>query len=264
MVNPIDAQEELVGSASGFLFRTEDTGANWFMIANPGVLDGSQLTNMAFGAPDPAIQNNGSLDDFIYAGTRAGNVFVTQTGGNAWTNISFGLDGSNIRQIITDPNRGSHDAYALTSEGVYYLPDSQVLLNDIAKALANPLNPADKVPLIDGWQRIDGAFTPKVATGGSASVPNAGMNKSTLSFPVDNNTFPIGHLSVTVNISATSDADLTGVLIAPNGQQITLFQGATTSIPEPGISIGLTNTTFDDDAAANALRRRRRRARRTT
>ena len=34
------------------------------------------------------------------------------------------MDGSAVEQIITDPARGSHDAYAVTTDGVYYLADS--------------------------------------------------------------------------------------------------------------------------------------------
>src|SRR5262249_28590615 len=75
---------------------------------------------------------------------------------------------------------------------------------------------------------------------GSVVVPANDPNGATSSivFPVDNNTFPIAHLSVNVNISATADANLTGFLIAPDGTQITLFQGLTGQ--------NLTNTTFDD------------------
>ena len=42
----------------------------------------------------------------------------------AWTNISTGLDGSPVVKIVTDPTRGSHDAYAVTQKGVYYITDS--------------------------------------------------------------------------------------------------------------------------------------------
>ena len=36
----------------------------------------------------------------------------------------LGLDGSAVESIITDPTRGSHDAYAVTTTGVFYIADS--------------------------------------------------------------------------------------------------------------------------------------------
>ena len=63
---------------------------------------------------------------------RTGQIYVTQDGGgsgtsNNWLNISLGLDGSPVESIITDPTRGSHDAYAVTTTGVFYLADSILL-----------------------------------------------------------------------------------------------------------------------------------------
>ena len=56
---------------------------------------------------------------------RSGQIYVTQDGGgsgasNNWINISLGLDGAPVQSIITDPTRGSHDAYAVTTTGVFY------------------------------------------------------------------------------------------------------------------------------------------------
>ncbi len=66
------------------------------------------------------------LDDFIYAGTTGGNVFVTFSGGGVGTNWkSLGSpDGSPLMKIVPDPTRGSTDLYAVTANGVYYMPDS--------------------------------------------------------------------------------------------------------------------------------------------
>ena len=46
-------------------------------------------------------------------------VVVVRRNGSQWTNISTGLDGSGVMQIVADPTRGSHDAYAVTLDGVY-------------------------------------------------------------------------------------------------------------------------------------------------
>src|SRR5205814_7152097 len=66
----------------------------------------------------------------LYVGTNGGSVFVTFNGGTAaggsWIDISSGLDGSSVHAIVTNPNRGSHEAYAVTSSGVYHIVDSTV------------------------------------------------------------------------------------------------------------------------------------------
>jgi subtilisin-like proprotein convertase family protein len=126
-VNPVNGNQIIMGSAAGRLFRTEDEGQNWLVIANPAILDSSTIPALAFGAPDP-VTGGGSLDNFIYAGTAGGHMFVTFTGGgatgNSWFPISQGLDGSTIHAIVTDPNRGTYDAYAVTSNGVYYMSNA--------------------------------------------------------------------------------------------------------------------------------------------
>ena len=75
-----------------------------------------------------APEGVGNLGNFIYVGTSAGQIYVSQDGGgsgtgNNWINISTGLDGSQIESIITDPARGSHEAYAVTQKGVYVLDE---------------------------------------------------------------------------------------------------------------------------------------------
>ena len=55
---------------------------------------------------------------------------MTFTGGGTtanWTNITNGALAGNtspILQIITNPNRGSNEAYAITTNGVYHIADS--------------------------------------------------------------------------------------------------------------------------------------------
>jgi subtilisin-like proprotein convertase family protein len=126
-VNPISASEIIISSAVGRVFRTQDQGITWFPIGQPADLDSTNAPALAFGAPDPnAI---GNLDNFIYAGTIGGHIFVTFTGGgsggqNGWLPLSAGLDGSSVPSIVADPLRGSHDAFAVTNKGVYRMFDS--------------------------------------------------------------------------------------------------------------------------------------------
>jgi subtilisin-like proprotein convertase family protein len=140
-VNPIDGNEVLMSSNVGRIFELGNSGTTWQVIADPANLDGTYAPALTYGAPDPGSPDGvGALDNFIYAGTVGGKIFVTQTGGgggtvgggggggggglpangNQWTDISTGLDGSGVMQIIADPARGSHDAFAVTLDGVYY------------------------------------------------------------------------------------------------------------------------------------------------
>ncbi len=120
----------------GQVYRTIDGGLNWFVIRRNDDVDGqAYATALAFGAPPPAAPT-GNLDNFVYAGTENGRIFVTFTGGgsqpnsNAWKEITGpigmagGLDGTQIMDIITNPNRGSREVYAVTRRGVYFMADS--------------------------------------------------------------------------------------------------------------------------------------------
>ncbi len=131
-VNPVNGQDVVISSSVGRIFTTTNQGVNWFDVGDPAVFNtpGSFSLALAYGAPDPtAPAGVGNLGNFIYVGTGKGQIFVTQDGGgsgtsNDWINISTGLDGSPVQQIITDPTRGSHDAYAVTDEGVYFIANS--------------------------------------------------------------------------------------------------------------------------------------------
>lgn len=126
-VNPIDKNGALISSGAGRVFRSTtladpSVGANWFPVAEPGQLDGTIARALAFGAPDPA--NPGQVNNFLYAGTNGGRIFVTNTGGAPWTNISTGLSGGGVQDIEANPRRGSRDAFAVTSGGVFYNPNT--------------------------------------------------------------------------------------------------------------------------------------------
>ena len=106
----------------------------------PSALDGTNADALAYGAPDPnpAVNPTGSQDNFIYAGTVGnpfaktpipGHIFVTFLGGGQegttnWINLSGGLDGSSVEAIAANPHPGSHEAFAVTNDGVYQMVDS--------------------------------------------------------------------------------------------------------------------------------------------
>jgi subtilisin-like proprotein convertase family protein len=133
-VNPVNADQVLVSSDSGTgkVFRTDNQGKFWLQISPDSGLDAFNAGALAFGAPQPN-DPVGGLNNFLYAGTNGGRIFMTFIGGGqitpgnpntGWSDISNGLDGSPIMQIVTDPTRGSRDAFAVTKTGVFYLADA--------------------------------------------------------------------------------------------------------------------------------------------
>lgn len=138
-VNPLDPGAMVISSQAGRLYRSagplDGYGILWTPIAEPAVLDQTAAQALAFGSPAATVFN---LNDFIYAGTNGGRVFVTVNGGGAWRNISTGLDGGPVLSIIPNPRRGSNEVYAVTGQGVYWMADSSIAaptwvkLNDAA------------------------------------------------------------------------------------------------------------------------------------
>ena len=147
-VNPITGDQIDIVSNDGRVFATTNRGTTWQVIGNPQFLDGAVSQAIAFGAP-PTNNPTGNLNNFVYVGSNAGNIFVTFTGGggqgNQWFNVSQGLDGSEVKSIITDPTRSSLDAYAVTDKGVYFMANVQQAAN-------NPTDPNS------GWVNITGAL----------------------------------------------------------------------------------------------------------
>ena len=137
-VNPVNSSDVVISSSAGRIFSTTDQGGPGSTSATrrSSAVPAASASALAYGAPDPnAPAGIGNLGNFIYVGTQAGQIFVTQNGGgngasNNWINISLGLDGGAVQSIITDPVRGSHDAYAVTSAGVFYIKDSVLLANN--------------------------------------------------------------------------------------------------------------------------------------
>jgi subtilisin-like proprotein convertase family protein len=128
-VNPINGNQILISSGAGRVFSTENQGVFWSVIGEPDVFGNSHAEALAYGAPDPnGPAGEGNFDNFLYVGTQAGKIYMSQVGGggsgNAWTDISAGLFGGAIRSIVTNPNRGSHEAYAVTNGGVFHIVDS--------------------------------------------------------------------------------------------------------------------------------------------
>src|SRR5262249_28268511 len=102
-VTPTIANQMLIGSPAARLCPSRDQGRTWGVIADPTALDSSIVTSLTYGAPDPQNLSQ-NLDDFLWAGTAGGHVYVTLDGGGTnskdWVNISGtgtnSIDGSPI------------------------------------------------------------------------------------------------------------------------------------------------------------------------
>jgi subtilisin-like proprotein convertase family protein len=132
-VNPLNGNQIVISSLVGRIFSTENQGQFWSVIADPANdgFDGTYVPVLTYGAPDPNGPGGvGNLNSYLFAGSSGGHIYVSFTGGggagNAWKNLSAGLDGSPIVGITADPVRGSHDAYAITQKGVYFMADTTV------------------------------------------------------------------------------------------------------------------------------------------
>ena len=134
-VNPINGNQIVISSAIGNIFRTDSGGFQWFLIGNGTTdLDGSNAQALAYGAPDPR-DPTGATDNFIWAGTVKGNIYVTIDGGGTWVKTA-GLDGSSVQFIVADPARGTHIAYAVTFTGVFEINfDNLITLNPATNRL---------------------------------------------------------------------------------------------------------------------------------
>jgi subtilisin-like proprotein convertase family protein len=131
-VNPLNGDQVLISSFNGRVFRTQDQALNWADIGpvvggQPTAFPGGAIRGLAYGAPDPALTGN-ATDDFIYVGTSTGQVFITTNGGGAWREVSGVQGGGNlagrVMAIVPSPERGSHEAYLVTTNAVYHVPDS--------------------------------------------------------------------------------------------------------------------------------------------
>ena len=165
---------------TGNIFETTNQGETWFEIgaastfALPGGTSGFTSDALAFGAPDPSAPSGvGNLGNFVYVGTDTGKIYVSQNAGGSWTNISTGLDGSAVQQIITDPERGSHTAYAVTADGVYYLANSIPSASNPTPTWVNITNGLNQLAYSIFGQNYDPATDPNTIPYDLAVVLNS-------------------------------------------------------------------------------------------
>jgi subtilisin-like proprotein convertase family protein len=219
-INPLNNNQGIISAANGTLFGTVDQGRTWRIIGQAPTFGGSYAPALAFGAPDPGVVAPGQLDDFIYAGTASGQIYVTRTGGgaagNQWTNISGNLDGSTVMAIAPNTVRGSRDAYAVTYGGA----SRSMVADDV--------------------------------DGNTGQVPDGTTKPTTVTFPLDSGGFRVSNLAVTVDITHSGDTpndirEIDLFLISPAGTRVRLT-------PVGGVpGDAFNNTTFNDRAGAGTL-----------
>ena len=162
---------------------------------------------MAYGAP---ASSGSSTDNNIYAGTLGGEIIYTNNGGGTWSNISGGLDGSTVQQIVTDPKFGSTDAYAITL----------------------------------------GSFSTKTYKGSTnQSFSNTNLYSNTINVPANGDTLSDLAINLNLALTSGTDSDLKITLTAPYNNPATgLPMVYTLADGVGGTGTAFTNTTFNDNA----------------
>ncbi len=257
-VNPVNGNQVLISSSTGNVFLTETAGSVWTQLGDNTTFGGSRSLAMAFGAPDPtAPAGVGNFDNFLYVGTDAGKIYMSQDGGGVWTNISAGLSGS-IQSIVPNPTRGSHEAYAVTSNGVFHIADSTAanaswtnITGNLYSLRRNVLpNTSSSISVSTNNQYVQPLYKPiQAATPGpnNTVVPSVTEIDLNVSGHLGQT---VGDMSATLNSLQMSGAGaglgtLQIVLVAPDGKtRITLFQNSSAT------GTALSNTTFSDLGAA--------------
>ncbi len=220
-VNSIDPNAVVMGSHDGHVYMTTGnftgggTNLNWVAIANPGDLDGTYASALAFGSRN-ATNNHPS--DLIYVGTTGGKIYVTYTAGG-WRDISSGLDGGTIEQIVTNPKPGSYEAYAVTTTGVFWMQD------------AGPNNASPK------WIKISDntvASTTITQASGITATDTAVTVASTTGFPATPFVAKIGSEMVLVTAVNNTTTTLVGAI---DDTQTTINVASSALFPSPNFVI---------------------------
>jgi subtilisin-like proprotein convertase family protein len=198
-VNPIDTTGLIIASQQGRIFRTAGpttgSGVQWFQTAATGQTGPAPA--LAFGALN-TVSN--TRNDFFYVGYESGQAFVTFDAGSTWRNISAGLDGSAVAQIVTNPTTNSREAYAVTQNAVYWMKDSSatgaswVRISDnlgIATTLASGLTASATTMAVTSRVGFPTApFVVQLGTGEQVLVTAATTNSWTIQRGY-NNTTPV-------------------------------------------------------------------------
>jgi photosystem II stability/assembly factor-like uncharacterized protein len=112
-VDPSNNKHVLLATDRSGVLRSENGGAT-FVSANAGFSQ-RQVEALLVDSKNPNTIYAGVLNDKTYGG-----VFVSEDGGNSWSQRSIGLDG---RDVFTLQQAGNGTVYAGTSHGIFSLGD---------------------------------------------------------------------------------------------------------------------------------------------
>ncbi len=96
--------------------KSRDGGANW----DPAGLSDQSVRALVINPATPSV---------LYAGTQAGNIYRSDSGGSEWKPFSDGLNGAAIRRLSIDSS-GNY-LYAATEGGVFQYLISQIDINGL-------------------------------------------------------------------------------------------------------------------------------------
>jgi len=113
--------------SSSILKATHDGGDFWVDVVGP-------RSNVSYMAVDP--ESPYTVYATINGYYEGDKVFVTNTGGGAWTNISGDLPNMPVNCIVVHPDNREH-LYIGTDTGVYFSPDAGQTWQDFSQGLPN-------------------------------------------------------------------------------------------------------------------------------
>ncbi|QEL17919.1 proprotein convertase P-domain-containing protein [Limnoglobus roseus] len=187
-VNPTDASGLAISSLiTGKFFRSVNQGVQWFQVTGAGTpTDYSQA--IAFGSPDIGATNANQSNNFIYAG-HGSLIAVTFNGGTSWTDISNGLGGGTVQQIVPDTTRGSKAAYAVTNGGVFFNPDSSAAGSTWVNITGNIFSLSDPIfndanPAPQNGETASLRNLTSLAIDWRYAIPDASATAPSATFPV--------------------------------------------------------------------------------
>ncbi len=213
----------------------------------PGLAFTGTLTNGS--ASVKGVLSTGGTAGVPAAGLAVGQV-VTGTGIPAGTTIAS-IATSVVNNTVVASITLSADATASGTEDLVAADSSSLITDGTADTLGvtfdrpmqvGTFTPGQVDQIMGPAGSVSGPqYFPSTSSTGQI-IPAASTLDSTVTIPSYNGTFTIADITVELNAAFSPDSDLTGVLIAPDGTQVTLFSGV------GGTGSNFINTVFDDSA----------------
>src|SRR6185295_3519368 len=127
-VDPRDATNIYLGTATGGVFKSTDRGSTWASVTTE---------NFSRFVRDLAIDPAQSTTLYAATGGLNGGVFKTVDGAATWTRVNAGIPTNNVTAVAIDPANGS-TVYAGTSVGMFKSLDGGASWAAITSGLPAP------------------------------------------------------------------------------------------------------------------------------